>query len=161
MDRDSRRAKAAELVEKYGPALFRLCLVMLRNAADAEDAVQEALLRYIVRSIRISIESAGAERAWLFTVASNRCRDSLRAARRHPQLTLDELAGLGCGGIRAGPSGRAHAPAGEVPPRAHAALVRGYSTGEICSMTGRTPSCAQNAAQKGPRAAGKGDFDGE
>ena len=157
MDRDSRRAKAAELVEKYGPALFRLCLVMLRNAADAEDAVQEALLRYIERAPEF--ESAGAERAWLFTVASNRCRDSLRAARRHPQLTLDELAGLGCGGIRAGPSGRAHAPAGEVPPRAHAALVsRAIPPARYASMTGRTPSCAQNAAQKGPRAAGKGDF---
>ena len=61
MDRDSRRAKAAELVEKYGPALFRLCLVMLRNAADAEDAVQEALLRYIERAPEF--ESAEAERA--------------------------------------------------------------------------------------------------
>ena len=123
MDRDSRRAKAAELVEKYGSALFRLCLVMLRNAADAEDAVQEALLRYIERAPEF--ESPEAERAWLFTVASNRCRDALRAARRHPQLTLDELAGLG---------------AEESDLGVLDALMR------------------QNAAQKGPRAAGKGDF---
>ena len=93
MDGDSRREKAAQLVEKYGSALFRLCLVMLRNAPDAEDAVQEALLRYIERAPEF--ESAGAERAWLFTVAANRCRDALRAASRHPQITLDELAGLG------------------------------------------------------------------
>ena len=123
MDKDSRRARAAELVEKYGPALFRLCLVMLRNAADAEDAVQEALLRYIERAPEF--ESAGAERAWLFTVASNRCRDALRAARRHPQLTLDELSGLG---------------AEESELGVLDALMR------------------QNAAQKGPRPAGKGDF---
>lgn len=93
MDVGSRREKAAELVEEYGSALFRLCLVMLRSAPDAEDAVQEALLRYIERAPEF--ESAGAERAWLFTVAANRCRDALRAASRHPQITLDELAGLG------------------------------------------------------------------
>ena len=30
---------------KYGDALYRLCLVMLKNESDAQDAVQEALLR--------------------------------------------------------------------------------------------------------------------
>ena len=159
MDRDSRRAKAAELVEKYGSALFRLCLVMLRNAADAEDAVQEALLRYIERAPEF--ESAEAERAWLFTVASNRCRDALRAARRHPQLTLDELAGLG-----AEESGLGLLDAlMRLPEKYRLALtlhyVEGYSTGEIASMTGRTPSCVKMRLKKGRELLGKEIFDGE
>ena len=58
MDGDSRRAKAAELVEKYGSALFRLCLVMLRNAPDAEDAVQDALLR-LYRAARRNLRTPG------------------------------------------------------------------------------------------------------
>ena len=159
MDRDSRRAKAAELVEKYGPALFRLCLVMLRNAADAEDAVQEALLCYIERAPEF--ESAEAERAWLFTVDSNRCRDALRAARRHPQLTLDELAGLG-----ADESGLGLLDAlMRLPEKYRLALtlhyVEGYSTGEIASMTGRTPSCVKMRLKKGRELLGKEIFDGE
>ena len=159
MDRDSRRAKAAELVEKYGPALFRLCLVMLRNAADAEDAVQEALLRYIERAPEF--ESAGAERAWLFTVASNRCRDALRAARRHPQLTLDELAGLGAEESELGVLDALM----RLPEKYRLALtlhyVEGYSTGEIASMTGRTPSCVKMRLKKGRELLGKEIFDGE
>ncbi len=159
MDRDSRRAKAAELVEKYGPALFRLCLVMLRNAADAEDAVQEALLRYIERAPEF--ESAGAERAWLFTVASNRCRDALRAARRHPQLTLDELSGLGAEESELGVLDALM----RLPEKYRLALtlhyVEGYSTGEIASMTGRTPSCVKMRLKKGRELLGKEIFDGE
>ena len=159
MDRDSRRAKAAELVEKYGPALFRLCLVMLRNAADAEDAVQEALLCYIERAPEF--ESAGAERAWLFTVDSNRCRDALRAARRHPQLTLDELAGLGAEESELGLLDALM----RLPEKYRLALtlhyVEGYSTGEIASMTGRTPSCVKMRLKKGRELLGKEIFDGE
>ena len=159
MDRDSRRAKAAELVEKYGPALFRLCLVMLRNAADAEDAVQEALLRYIERAPEF--ESPEAERAWLFTVASNRCRDALRAARRHPQLTLDELAGLGAEESELGVLDALM----RLPEKYRLALtlhyVEGYSTGEIASMTGRTPSCVKMRLKKGRELLGKEIFDGE
>ena len=30
-----------EAVEEYGDMLYRICLVMLRNKADAEDAVQD------------------------------------------------------------------------------------------------------------------------
>ena len=42
--------KVERAIERYGDMLFRLCLVMLGNAADAEDALQETYLRYLQKA---------------------------------------------------------------------------------------------------------------
>ena len=34
------------LIAQYGDMLFRLCLIMLKNESDAEDAVQETYIIY-------------------------------------------------------------------------------------------------------------------
>lgn len=47
-------ARPADAIEKiintYGNSLYRLCLVMLRNPSDAEDAVQETILKYLQKA---------------------------------------------------------------------------------------------------------------
>ena len=48
---------AREAVERYGDMLYRICLLALKNTADAEDAVQETFIRY-VRSLPISATSS-------------------------------------------------------------------------------------------------------
>ena len=73
-------------VHSYGDLLFRLCLVMLGSDADAEDAVQETMLKYLQKAP--SFASAGHERAWLITVAKNQGRDMLRSRRRRQELCL-------------------------------------------------------------------------
>ena len=73
----------------YGNMLFRMCAVMLGNAQDAEDAVQDTVIRYFQKAP--SFENAEHEKAWLLRVASNRCRDMLRFRARHPQTDIDEL----------------------------------------------------------------------
>ena len=65
--------KVERAIERYGDMLFRLCLVMLGNAADAEDALQETYLRYLQKAPAFADEEH--EKAWLLTVAANRCRD--------------------------------------------------------------------------------------
>lgn len=83
-------AQAAQsMIQTYGDMLFRLCLVMLRNEMDAEDAVQDVVVKYLQKAP--CFESPQHERAWLIRVASNQCRDRQRYARRHPQIGLDEL----------------------------------------------------------------------
>ena len=72
---------AREAVGNYGDMLYRICLVMLKNSADAEDAVQETFITYIQKSP--VFESKGHEKAWLITVATNKCRDMLRYRMRH------------------------------------------------------------------------------
>ena len=72
---------AREAVEKYGDMLYRICLIMLRNTADAEDAVQETFIKYVSKSSELS--DGEHEKAWLITVATNKCRDILRYNNRH------------------------------------------------------------------------------
>ena len=34
------------IVNEYGDMLYRLCVLMLKNESDAEDVVQETILKY-------------------------------------------------------------------------------------------------------------------
>ena len=79
------------IVHIYGNMLFRICFVMLGNEADAEDAVQETILRYMQKS-PVS-ESSEHVKAWLITTAKNKCRDMLRFRLRHPQIDMEYLQG--------------------------------------------------------------------
>ena len=70
-----------DALDEYGDILFRLCLVMLRNNADAEDAVQETFIKYMLSSPEFNDKQH--EKAWLITVASNKCKDMLRFRKHH------------------------------------------------------------------------------
>ena len=61
-------------MEKLRPRLFGLAYRMLGSRQDAEDAVQEALLRWY-RADTAEVRSA---EAWLVTVLSRICIDRLR-----------------------------------------------------------------------------------
>lgn len=77
------------VIHIHGNTLYRLCLVMLGNESDAEDAVQETMLRYLRKAPHF--ESSEHEKAWLLTVAANKCRDMLRFRKRHPQIGLETV----------------------------------------------------------------------
>ena len=38
------------LISQYGDMLYRLCLIMLKNDSDAEDAVQETYIKYFQKA---------------------------------------------------------------------------------------------------------------
>ena len=40
-----------EVVMKYSTMLYRICVVMLGNEADAQDAVQDTLCKYLERTV--------------------------------------------------------------------------------------------------------------
>ena len=61
--------------------LYRISLLILKNTADAEDAVQETFIKYFTKAPEFT--DADHEKAWLITVATNRCRDMLRYRSRH------------------------------------------------------------------------------
>ena len=69
--------------------VWNLCLTLLRNPADAEDAVQETFLRLLRQGS--APDSEAQLRAWLIVTARNVCRDELRRFRRR-ELPLDEAA---------------------------------------------------------------------
>ena len=77
------------MMHTYGNMLFRLCLITLGNASDAEDAVQETLIKYLQKAPEF--KDAEHEKAWLITVATNKCKDVLRFKNRHPVVDVDEI----------------------------------------------------------------------
>lgn len=60
--------------------LYRAALAILGNAAEAEDAVQDAFLKYLEHPPRL--DRAASAAPWLMRVTVNLCRDRLRAASR-------------------------------------------------------------------------------
>ena len=76
-----------EVLEQYGNMLFRYALMMLGTAQDAEDALQETLLKYWQKAPEF--KDKDHEKAWLLTVLGNRCRDLLRVRMRRSETTLE------------------------------------------------------------------------
>ncbi|MCD5415555.1 sigma-70 family RNA polymerase sigma factor [Candidatus Bipolaricaulota bacterium] len=71
-----------EIVSRYKEAVFGLCLGFLRNRADAEDLTHDAFIRAYVNLRRYRLDKKFS--TWLFTIASNLCRNRLRYRRYHP-----------------------------------------------------------------------------
>lgn len=83
------QSSVQRIFEEYGEMLYKICIVMLRNAHDAEDAVQDVLIKYMVK--KPVFDTDGYEKAWLIRVAMNLCKDWLRFKRKHPQTDIESL----------------------------------------------------------------------
>src|SRR6266478_1926749 len=68
------------LVSAYRRELLVHCYRMLGSLHDAEDLVQETLLRAWEK--RATLTSPGSYRAWLYRIATHLCLDRLRSAPR-------------------------------------------------------------------------------
>src|ERR1700758_5298172 len=68
------------LYDKHGPRLWRYAMGLTRDAARAEDVVQETLLR-AWQHPEVTNDSERSAVAWLFTVARNMIIDERRSAR--------------------------------------------------------------------------------
>jgi RNA polymerase sigma-70 factor, ECF subfamily len=77
----------AALLEQLRPALTGHCYRMLGSVVDAEDAVQEAMLR-AWKSIDRFREQASLK-TWLYRIATNVCLDTLSATNRQRLRPLE------------------------------------------------------------------------
>jgi RNA polymerase sigma-70 factor (ECF subfamily) len=85
---------SAVLLEQYRPALTGHCYRMLGSVVDAEDAVQEAMLRAWKGLDRFKEQSS--LKTWLYRIATNICLDTISATNRQRvrPVDLDERPGV-------------------------------------------------------------------
>lgn len=137
------------IVLHYGTMLYRICLVMLGNHSDAEDAVQNTFLAYLQKAPPFA--GAEHEKAWLIKVATNQCRNMRRFWRAHPQV---EFADIQCHLPDAQSSGILEALM-QLPERFRIVMilyyVEEYSMEAIAGIIGRTTSAVKMRLQKGRR----------
>lgn len=78
---------AAELFERYAPALLRFTDRMLSDRGAAEEVTQEVFVKVISRAHQYDGRAGVA--SWLFAIAANACRDRRRRDRRAAVVSLD------------------------------------------------------------------------
>jgi RNA polymerase sigma-70 factor (ECF subfamily) len=83
-------AAVAALVSQFSGTLYRVAYSVLRNAADAEDAVQEAFMRVLRH--RETLEEVRDQRVWLIRIVWNIVLDRKRRAKTRPET--DDVAEL-------------------------------------------------------------------
>lgn len=164
----------AARAERHRRELHVHCYRMLGSFEEAEDAVQDALLRaWKARDSFDATRANASFRAWLYRIATTTCLDALRRNKRrptqigtfkdvawltpYPDELLDELTSPD-----AGPDDRAVARESIelaflvaiqlLPPRQRAALllrdVLGWSAAETASLLGTTVPAANSALQR-------------
>jgi RNA polymerase sigma-70 factor (ECF subfamily) len=80
----------AALVSQYTATLYRVAFSVLRNATDAEDAVQETFLRVLRH--RDTLHEVRDQRVWLIRIVWNIVLDRKRRAKTRPET--DDMADL-------------------------------------------------------------------
>jgi RNA polymerase sigma-70 factor (ECF subfamily) len=80
----------AGLVSQYAGTLYRVAYSVLRNSADAEDAVQEAFVRVLRH--RETLHEVRDQRVWLIRIVWNVVLDRKRRIKTRPET--DDVAEL-------------------------------------------------------------------
>lgn len=78
----------SELVRRYEPRVYRTCLRMLRDPADAEDVCQDIFVR-VFRKLH-SFEGRSRFSTWLFSIARNECLSALKKRADRATESFDE-----------------------------------------------------------------------
>ncbi|MBQ3126912.1 MAG: sigma-70 family RNA polymerase sigma factor [Clostridia bacterium] len=146
-DPNQRLDNAALALDRWGDNLYRIALGMLCDHADAEDAVQETMLRCLRRAPRF--RDTEHEKAWLITVTVNICRDMLRRREKRSTVELDAIAELSA----AEEDSEVFATLAALPPLSRQIMllhyVEGYSVKEAANMLGISESAAKMRLKTG------------
>lgn len=121
-----------EAVQRYEHVLYRAALAILMDAQEAEDAVQDAFLKYLEKAPAFA--GPEHEKAWLIRVTVNACKSRLRSPWRRRVPLLDTYP------ARDVEEESALTAVLALPPKERAAVhlfyYEGYQAKEIAGMTG-------------------------
>lgn len=81
-------ADIEQAIDIHGNTVWRVCVLYFsQSTADAQDAFQDTMLKYSLSTTSFTDEEH--RKAWLIRVATNVCKDMLKAAYRS-NIPLDE-----------------------------------------------------------------------
>ncbi len=142
IERDIRGA-----VIKYSDMLYKICIVILCNEQDVQDAMQDTFCRYLEKAPDFRDEEH--EKAWLIRVATNICRDMIRFRIRHPKVSIEELENS----LAAPEHKRTLQELLELPVKQKMVIylhyVEGYQIREIADILGITEGAVKMRLQRG------------
>lgn len=82
------RTVQEDKINEYYTMIYRFSFMHLKNLHDAEDITQEVFYKYLTKSP--AFECKQKEKAWLFQVAMNMCRNYWRSAWYRKSVPLDK-----------------------------------------------------------------------
>ena len=136
-------AGLAEAYDRYATPLYSFCRTMLREPADAADAVQDT---FVIAAPRMAgLRDPERLRSWLYAVARNECHRRLRAGSQHASIeeapdVTDEAADVAADVERADLRALVRDALGGVGPAEREVLElqlrQGLSGGEVASVLG-------------------------
>ena len=145
------REDFATLYRRHIKLVYQICLLMLKNPADAEDAAHTVFRKLMERQPRL--EDPEHQRAWLIVTARNECRDQLRHWWRSRRAEPEELGRLAWQPPEAGGVWEQLAA---LPPRERLLLYlyyyQGYSTGEMAQMLAEKPGTLRSHLSRARKA---------
>lgn len=129
-------------MERHGDAVWRVCVLYFRAHADAQDAFQDAFLKYALAD-RVAFNDDEHCKAWLIRVTTNICKDMLKASNRRT-VSLETATDAACAASD-DPATQPASFSSEVvdamralddPPRTplYLSLYEGYTAPEIAQM---------------------------
>ncbi|HEV8441236.1 MAG TPA: sigma-70 family RNA polymerase sigma factor [Methylomirabilota bacterium] len=142
----------AEVVRRYGGRLLAVAGRLLHSRADAEDAVQRALLQCYAGAA--TYRPQWAVSTWLYRILTNICVDELR--RRSTRAAHAEVAGRPAASANPGEPGAymdLHRALERVPREARVLLalryVDGLSYGELARIRGISTNTVKSQLARG------------
>ena len=137
------REELASLYRRRFKMVYQICLMLMKNVPDAEDAAQTVFRRAMERAG--PFRDPEHEKAWLIVTARNECRNQLRhwwRTRRADSEALDALAWEQSDDQEIWDQVAAL-------PEAHRLVLylhyyQGYTTGEMADMLGENPSTVRS-----------------
>lgn len=138
---------AAEALDTYGNAILRCAYNYLHNMADAEEILQETLLKMLTSAP--NFESEEHKKGWLLRVAANLSKNRLEynALRAYDELSED-LAEEGREDLSFVWEAVKDLPT-QFREVIHLHYYEGYSTEEIALILGRNPSTVRSDLRRG------------
>ena len=133
--------EAEEILDTIGNSILRLALSYLHNIEDAEDILQETMIKFV--TVRPVFESEAHRKAWLMRVASNLAKNRIDYNRVRDTMELnEEIVGEVQEDLDKGDEYKAIWDAVRSLPvhqreAIHLFYQEGYSTAEIAQITGR------------------------